>query len=202
MLQAPESPSERTRDGPKASSWGSEAEASERPVSRVLFRFRVAPEPAKIIPLGRPLLGGSSTLTRTPHPTRRPGDRADRSRRCPYSSLLREGLAPPPVARLSRGGSYPTISPLPVPGEPGHRRCRFCGAFPRVTPGRCYRPPCPTEPGLSSRERCLFTGDLPAASGGRTHPIARQRLGQRASECPMGKKLRCEFRFAITVSIS
>ena len=35
--------------------------------------------------------------------------------RCPYSSLLREGLAPPPVTRLSRVGSYPTISPLPVP---------------------------------------------------------------------------------------
>ena len=32
-----------------------------------------------------------------------------------YSSLLREGLATPPVTRLSRVGSYPTISPLPVP---------------------------------------------------------------------------------------
>jgi hypothetical protein len=32
----------------------------------------------------------------------------------PYSSLLREGLASPPVTRLSRVGSYPTISPLPV----------------------------------------------------------------------------------------
>jgi len=54
--------------------------------------------------------------------------------------LLREGLAPPPVTRLSRVGSYPTISPLPVPGlplgKPCHRRCLFCGAFPRVTPGR------------------------------------------------------------------
>ncbi len=33
----------------------------------------------------------------------------------PYSSLLPEGLASPPVTRLSRVGSYPTISPLPVP---------------------------------------------------------------------------------------
>ncbi len=92
-----------------------ERPATERPVSRVLFRGRVAPTAAKIIPLGRPLLGGSSTLTRTPRPGRSRNDRADRSRRCPYSSLLREGLAPPPVTRLSRVGSYPTISPLPVP---------------------------------------------------------------------------------------
>ena len=41
--------------------------------------------------------------------------RAGRPRQCPYSSLLREGLAPPPVTRLSRVGSYPTISTLPVP---------------------------------------------------------------------------------------
>ncbi len=151
-LQAPESPSERTRDDPKASSWGSEAEASERPVSRVLFRRRVALAPAKIIPLDRPLLDGSSTLTRTPRLGRNLSDRADRSRRCAYSSLLREGLASPPVARLSRVGSYPTISPLPVkklprpprtcnskfrnPKGSPHRRCLFCGAFPRVTPGR------------------------------------------------------------------
>lgn len=41
--------------------------------------------------------------------------RAGHPRQRPYSSLLREGLAPPPVTRLSRVGSYPTISTLPVP---------------------------------------------------------------------------------------
>jgi hypothetical protein len=30
------------------------------------------------------------------------------------------------------------------------RRSVFCGTFPRVTPGRRYRPPCPAEPGPSS----------------------------------------------------
>ncbi len=40
-----------------------------------------------------------------------------------YSSLLREGLAPPPVTRLSRVGSYPTISPLPEP--PPHSPLEF-----------------------------------------------------------------------------
>ena len=62
------------------------------------------------------------------HPDARPfgsspsGHRADRPRRHPYSSLLREGLASPPVTWLSRVGSYPTISPLPVP--PQHRSHR------------------------------------------------------------------------------
>ena len=94
-------------------------EIPEWPVSRVLFRRRVAPAPAKVIPLGRPLLAGSSALTRTPCHGRSRDDRADHSRRCPYSSLLREGLATPPVTRLSRVGSYPTISPLPVPAPEG-----------------------------------------------------------------------------------
>jgi len=31
-----------------------------------------------------------------------------------------------------------------------HRRSALCGTFPRITPGRRYRPPCPVEPGLSS----------------------------------------------------
>ena len=31
------------------------------------------------------------------------------------------------------------------------RRCRFCGTFPRVSPGRRYRPPCPAVSGLSSK---------------------------------------------------
>src|SRR6476620_5782354 len=29
-------------------------------------------------------------------------------------------------------------------------RSVLCGTFPRVSSGRCYRPPCPVEPGLSS----------------------------------------------------
>ena len=31
------------------------------------------------------------------------------------------------------------------------RRCVFCGTCPRVSPGRCYRPPCPLVSGLSSK---------------------------------------------------
>ena len=47
-----------------------------------------------------------------------PVDWAGRPHQCPYSSLLREGLASPPVTRLSRVGSYPTISPLPAKVAP------------------------------------------------------------------------------------
>jgi hypothetical protein len=82
-------------------------------VSRVLFRSGVAADPVKIIPLGAVLPRRSSTLTRALRTLRRVRDRTGRPRKCPYSSLLREGLASPPVARLSRVGSYPTISTLP-----------------------------------------------------------------------------------------
>jgi hypothetical protein len=34
---------------------------------------------------------------------------------------------------------------------PSGGRSTLCGTSPRVTPGRRYRPPCPVEPGLSSR---------------------------------------------------
>jgi len=130
---------------------------------------------AGTIPLGDALPRRSSTLTRMPSPLprlRRRGLRAGRSRRHPYSSLLREGLASPPVTRPSRVGSYPTISPLPVRSPRGarHRRCHFCCAFPRVTPGRRYRPPCPAEPGLSSRGRCLPAGDPSSTSRAERSP--------------------------------
>src|SRR5215510_2440340 len=38
---------------------------------------------------------------------------------CPYSSLLREGFASPPVTRLSRVSSYLTFSPLPLLAQVG-----------------------------------------------------------------------------------
>jgi len=82
-------------------------------VSRVLSRAAVAAGPVKIIPLGAALPRRSSTLTRALRPLRRASDWTGRPRQCPYSSLLREGLASPPVTRLSRVGSYPTISTLP-----------------------------------------------------------------------------------------
>src|SRR5262245_48354172 len=66
-----------------------------------------------IIRLGAALLRRSSALTR--ELALRRVLRTSRPRQRAYSSLLREGLAPPPVSRLSRVGSYPTISTLPEP---------------------------------------------------------------------------------------
>src|ERR1700689_5250510 len=62
---------------------------------------------------------------------------------------------------LAPGGVYRAARITPGAGgllhhrftlTPGGVRGRsvFCGTFPRVTPGRRYRPPCPAEPGPSS----------------------------------------------------
>ena len=49
--------------------------------------------------------------------------------------------------------SYRTFSPLPVHHTRRcHRLFRFCGTFPRVSPGGSYPPPCPSVSGLSSRD--------------------------------------------------
>ena len=45
---------------------------------------------------------------------------------------------------------HPYLIP-PDRSQTGHRRYLFCGTFPDLTTGRRYRPPCPAEPGLSSR---------------------------------------------------
>jgi len=45
---------------------------------------------------------------------------------------------------------YRTVSPLPVPGHPGHRRSVFCGTVLHVTATHVSRAPCPMEPRLSS----------------------------------------------------
>ena len=45
---------------------------------------------------------------------------------------------------------HPYLIP-PDRSQTGHRRYLFCGTFPDLTTGRRYRPPCPAEPGLSSK---------------------------------------------------
>ena len=83
------------------------------------------------------------------------------------------GLAPGGVCRagpVTRTAvrSYRTFSPLPRLAALSDRcagRCVFCGTVPGVTPGRCYRPPCPAESGLSSPPARGGRGDHPALSG-------------------------------------
>jgi hypothetical protein len=90
-------------------------------------------------------------------------------------TLLRVGFTKPPRSPWALVVSYTTVSPLP-PVSQG--RSVFCGTFPRVTPGRRYRPPCPAEPGPSSaRQADLARRDRPASS-----PAARvQRRGRTAA---------------------
>ena len=69
----------------------------------------------------------------------------------PYLALLRVGFAlpaPSPGPRCALTAPFHPYPGIPLSREP--RRYVFCGTFPRVTPGRRYRPPCPVEPGLSS----------------------------------------------------
>jgi hypothetical protein len=68
----------------------------------------------------------------------------------PYLALLRVGFAVPSAVTRDAVRSYRTVSPLPVTGEPAHRRFTLCCTFRRLAaPGR-YPAPCPAELGLSS----------------------------------------------------
>src|SRR6516164_11496598 len=114
-----------------------------RPVGRVLCaRLRGA----AVIHLGLPLPAASCGL-----PASIGRAALDRSRReplAPLLTLLRVGFTKPPQSPVALVVSYTAVSPLPRVPDAG--RSVFCGTFPRVTPGRRYRPPCPVEPGPSS----------------------------------------------------
>ena len=50
------------------------------------------------------------------------------------SALLRVGVTEPARSPEPLERSYRTVSPLPVPGEPGHRRFAFCCPIPSGHP--------------------------------------------------------------------
>ena len=81
------------------------------------------------------------------------------------SAILLFGLPPggvcraDPVFRIAVS-SYLAVSPLPSL-LPAVRRFDLCGTFPVLADGGRYPPPCPREPGLSSR-----SAKLPAAARG------------------------------------
>ena len=99
----------------------------------------------------RAAVAGSLVRSTREHRAGRPRSLAQalcRSRGTALLTLLRVGFTEPPQSPAALVVSYTTVSPLP-PGT-ARRRSVFCGTFPRVTPGRRYRPPCPAEPGPSS----------------------------------------------------
>ena len=112
------------------------AEAPTWTISRVLFRSDVAAQEEKIIPLGAALPRRSSTLTRVLRPACAgrlggPPSTVPLFELAPGRACLAAGH--PAVAR----GLLPHDFTLTVEGGPSLRRCDFCCAFPRVTPGRC-----------------------------------------------------------------
>ena len=108
-----------------------------------------------------------------------PRTRAGRPRTCArpvqardFLILLQVGFAEPAGSPRSLVVSYSTVSPLPAPES---RRSVLCGTFPRVTPGGCYPPPCPVEPGPSS---------VPPEDGNAVARPAHPRLNHRAAAAP------------------
>jgi hypothetical protein len=86
----------------------------------------------------------------------------------PCSTLLPMGFTEPPGSPRVLVRSYRTVSPLPVPGEPGHRRSALCCTVLRVAPTGCYPASCPVESGRSS-DRCCTAARHAAAWPTRYH---------------------------------
>ncbi len=127
-------------------------------------------------------LSGPAVARRLVHPTRSFRPRCGRRDGPPlaaYLGLLAVGFTlprPSPAARCALTAPfhpYPqkrrkvkmTVSTFRLfDVSTFHGRCRFCGTFPRLTPGWGYQPPCPIQFGLSSRTPSPRKrgGDVPA----------------------------------------
>ena len=81
-----------------------------------------------------------------------------------------------PCRRRRRGGR------ARPPNRPPLGRCPFCGTFPRVSPGRRYRPPCPSVSGLSSRAG--FLPGLPRLPGRQDRSYDAERASSSARGLP------------------
>jgi hypothetical protein len=156
---------------------------TSRAVGRVLSRVLVAGDAVTVIHLGWPLPTTSSAL---PACSGGPPSNA----RC--LGLLRMGFTEPTWSPRSLVVSYTTVSPLPRSlARPG--RSVFCGTVPRVAPGGCWPPSCPSEPGPSSAvvaHRRDRPPDSSAASVGvgatRTRRPPRRRARRRGRAAPTG----------------
>ncbi len=114
---------------------------------------------------GRPsIYGGRCRHPSAIYPRARAGRPRTHARPGPEGSGLLD-LAPggvclaDPVTRVAGGLLHHrfTLAP-PVRGRSG--RSVLCGTVPRVTPGGCYPPPCPVEPGPSSAASLPVTREV------------------------------------------
>ena len=120
------------------------------PVGRVLCTHFRGPA---VIHLGLPLPAASCGLPADSgeQPSNARAGTTSHQRHRALLTLLQVGFTKPPQSPAALVVSYTTVSPLPsYLARQARRRSVFCGTFPRVTPGRRYRPPCPAEPGPSS----------------------------------------------------
>ncbi len=129
---------------------------TSRAIRRVLFRRVLAVPPATAIHLGPVLPPASSGL---PADSGGPPSivRAE-APRCPLLDLAPGGVYLAAQVTLGTGGLL--HHRFTLTGDRNPRRSAFCGTVPRVTPGGCWPPPCPVEPGRSS-------GDPPGVPRGR-----------------------------------
>src|SRR4051812_23601289 len=116
----------------------------------------------------------------------------------PCLTLLQVGFTEPSGSPRTLVRSYRTVAPLPVPGEPGHRRSVFCGTVLRVAPTGCYPAPFPVESGRSSDGSSPYATIRPAHH--RRRIIARRKQGPGRTRVltrgtrPMGRDSNAERR--------
>lgn len=123
--------------------------------------------PMMAISLGRRLPGASSSL---PEGENGPDQSAAGSFGLPALPSVwpcsRWGLPCQP-GHPGRGALLPHHFTLTGESVTSRRRYVFCGTFPDLAAGGRYPPPCPLEPGLSSRQACT----RPAAIQLAPHPL-------------------------------
>ena len=99
------------------------------------------------------------TRAGSPRTCARPAPRA-----AGFLTLLQVGSAEPVRSPGPLVVSCTAVSPLPR--RAAHRwRSVLCGTVPRVSPGGCYPPPCPVEPGPSSRTATEVARHAPRSPG-------------------------------------
>ena len=113
-------------------------------------RGRMGRPVRRVLSGGRSPVDGHLSRRHVAVPLQRPTRGLGEPRQHPLS-----GLAPGEVYLAGRVTttpvvSYTAVSPLP---RPKPRRSVLCGTVSRITPGGCYPPPCPVEPGRSSALR-------------------------------------------------
>jgi hypothetical protein len=100
------------------------------------------------------------------HPSERPTWTSAGNLRAVLLGLASGGVclaAASPRRRCALTAPFQPCLPATARSRRGRGRCDFCGTFPRVSPGRRYRPPCPVMSGLSSKASTSATA-WPAAS--------------------------------------